>query len=222
MAIKTNNIKKNIIDQLYWDDRVVASDIDVNVMDGEVELVGTVPTYGARLAAEADAVVVPGVRNVANNLNVKYPATDVMPTDDEITSNIENVFNWNNNLDLSSMKVYTEQGSVNLEGSVTSIWRKILAEDLALSVKGVVNVKNKLSVVPGKDVVDEVVAEDIVNALDRNQMINVEDVDVKVDNGIVTLTGTVSDWHTRLQVYNTALYTRGVIDIRDQLVIKIV
>ena len=221
MAIEKENVKQNIIDQLYWDDRVVASDIDVQVHNGTVELNGTVPTYDARLAAETDAMVVPGVAKVDNNLNVKYPSTEIMPTDEEIGANIRNILNWNSNIDSTSINVNVENGMVTLEGSVTSYWKKVLAEDLAFSVRGAINVTNKLSVVPTKDVVDEVVGNDIVNALDRNQNIDVESIDVKVNNGIVTLSGNVPDWNTRHQVYSTALYTKGVIDIVDEMTIQI-
>ncbi|MGK7395228.1 MAG: BON domain-containing protein [Candidatus Cyclobacteriaceae bacterium M3_2C_046] len=221
MMINNSHIKQNIIDQLNWDDRVVASDIDVDVDQGKVKLQGVVPTFDARLAAEADATIIPGVSEVINELEVRYSSESFAPTNEEIATNIRKIYQWNSHIDVNSLSVTVEDGLVTLEGAVKSYWRKMQAEELAQSVKGVIKVLNKLTVVPNKDVVDEVVADDIVNALDRNQNVKVNDIDVKVQDGIVTLSGQVSDWPTRQNIYRTALYTRGVVDIKDHISISL-
>jgi len=45
-------------------------------------------------------------------------------------------------------------------------------------------------------------------------------IKVEVDIGNVALTGSVPSWHTREEVYNTALYTTGVVHIEDLLNVR--
>ena len=49
--------------------------------------------------------------------------------------------------------------------------------------------------------------------------INVEDVDVTVSNGKVTLSGAVPSRVARLAAYRAALYTSGVTDIKDNIIV---
>ncbi len=79
---------------------------------------------------------------------------------------------------------------------------------------------NEMGVVPTEQPIDEAIARDIEAALGRNINVNVEDVTVEVENGVVTLTGTVPTWAAWRAAYNTAIYTSGVVDIVDQLVIR--
>jgi len=54
MAVATRTdeeVKKNVADELSWDDRVDATDVSVDVRDGRVVFSGTVLTYAARRAA---------------------------------------------------------------------------------------------------------------------------------------------------------------------------
>lgn len=53
MAID-EKIKKNVTDQLYWDHRVDASDVQIEVDEGVVTLSGNVPSFTAKDAAYDD------------------------------------------------------------------------------------------------------------------------------------------------------------------------
>jgi osmotically-inducible protein OsmY len=210
-------IKKDIVDQLYWDSRVDASNITVDVEDGEVTLEGSVPSYSARLSASTDTWVVSGVMSVNNNIKVKHTDTGIGYVDSQVKSNVLNVLKWNPNIDSSEISVSVDNGWITIEGSVDALWKKMRTEDLVSDVTGVLGLTNKLSVVPTKDIVDELIAEDIVSALERNSTLNVEDINVKVENGKVTLSGTVSSWSERMSAYESALYTEGVTHIHDDL-----
>ncbi|GEM_PF-3564988 len=41
-----------------------------------------------------------------------------------------------------------------------------------------------------------------------------------VEDGVVTLSGIIPDWGVRRAVYETALHTEGVVDIKDKLIVK--
>lgn len=215
MAVATRTdeeIKRDVVDELYWDDRVDAVDVKVEVHDGRVILSGTVPTYAARVAADEDAHAVAGPRDVINELTVKYPTTAAVPTDAQIEASINNALRWDSQVDGSDIEVISDAGWVTLKGTVPSYWQKIRAEDIALSKSGVRDVTNELAVVPTQTFADRRIADDIVGALERNVYVSAEDVDVKVSNGVVTLRGTVPDRRAHRAARNAARRTPGVIN----------
>ena len=79
---------------------------------------------------------------------------------------------------------------------------------------------NKLAVVPTESIKDERIAEDVVDAMDRNASANPEDVNVRVTDGVVTLTGTVTSWRAKTAAYDSALYTYGVVDVVDEINVR--
>ncbi len=220
MAFTNEQIKKNIVDQFYWDNSVDASDVKIDIADGEVTLTGTVRSNAERQAAEADARVIPGVLFVRNELKVKYPESFEIPTDDEIQSNIVQILFWNPNIDSSNIEVDANRGLVTIEGSVDAFWKKIKAEELAYEIIGVIDVVNKLSVVPTQNVVDKAIADDLVANLDRNINIDPESVDVKVEDGKVALSGSVPNWNAWKTAQDAAIYTLGVKAVTNNLIIS--
>ena len=73
-----------VADELTFDPDVDASGITVRIVNGEVTLAGTVPSYPQYLAATADARRIAGDRNVRNDLEVRLPPGDVRD-DTELT-----------------------------------------------------------------------------------------------------------------------------------------
>jgi osmotically-inducible protein OsmY len=208
-----------VVAQLYWDDRVDAADVTVEVEDGRVVLHGTVPTLIARHFAAADALTVAGVYRLDNQLKVRYPASVTAPSDEQIRSNIENVLEWNSHLDAEHVRVHVDNGIVTLSGAVDALWKKPHAEHLVLQLTGVTAIENELTVVPTKDTSDEIIAESLNSALKRNPMINADAIEVTVTNAVVRLTGAVPSWAARQAIYDSALHTFGAIGVDDQLVV---
>jgi hyperosmotically inducible protein len=208
-------IKKDVIDQLYWDHRIDASEVQVTVEDSTVELKGKVPSYLARAAATNDTWMVEGVGSVNNKMVVEYEPKVTLPTDSEIRAYVEENVRWNTSLPQDKIQVSVENRWVTLEGTVDAFWKKIIAEEDVSEVLGVAGVHNKLAVVPTERISDQRIAEDVVNALDRDIRVMTEDTNVEVENGIVTLSGTVPSWTAKSAAYNAALYTYGVIDVVD-------
>lgn len=213
-------IKKDVVDQLYWDQRVDASDVEVAVDDGEVSLSGVVPNFISRQAAENDVISIPGVLKVNNQLEVLYPTAITLPTDDEIQTHLESVIKWNSYMDESGIGISVEDGVVTLKGSVDSYWKKERLDDVARDILGVKDVVNELAVVPTKDIADQVIAETIMDALDRNIFVDAESLEVTVRNGEVTLTGNVEEWNTFRTAYEIALYTPGVTNVINNLTLR--
>ncbi|MDY7110101.1 MAG: BON domain-containing protein [Planctomycetota bacterium] len=213
-------IKKDIVDSLFWDDRVDASDIAVEVEDGVVNLAGAVPTYLAREAAFDDALVLDGVTQVRNRIDVRPVVTDGPPTDERIRDDLAMIIQRDPNLEAAEINVAVNAGRVTLEGTVDAHWKKFHVEERIAHTRGVLAIDNLLAVVPRRDIGDQAIGEVITAALDRHALVNANDITVSVEDGIVTLTGNVPDRLSRQAAYEAALYTEGVVEIRDELVLS--
>lgn len=217
MARSDEQIRTDVVNQLAWDSRVDASDVSVRVEEAAVTLSGSVPNATARRSAFTDAWAVRGVKSVNNKITVAPPSEAPVPSDETITTNAENALDWNAAIDATDIRVGAESGLVSLNGTVDAYWKKMEAADVVASLVGVIDVENELAVVPTEDTLDKTVAEDVVMALERDALINAENVTVEVENGTVTLSGTVTSWAARRAAYEAALYTTGVVDVRNLL-----
>lgn len=212
-------IKQDIVDQLTWDNSVDANDVNVNVFEGVTELTGTVPTYAAKMAAERDAYLIAGVITVDNNLTIEFPSGIALPTDVEITSNIENKLAWDSQINTAGIIVETKNSIVALSGVVDSYWEKTLAGDIAYYTHGVIDVVNNLTVAPPKSIVDIDIENDIIAAYKRSGLIDETTIRVSITDGVVHLTGTVSNYLEKAQAYNIAIFTAGVVDLINDITI---
>lgn len=211
-------IKRDLIDELYWDYRVDASSVKAEVSNGKVTLSGTVPSYSARNAAATAAWGIDGVSEVTNLLSVRFPPTYTIPTDAEITASAERALAWNPDVYSEDINVNVSGGVVRLEGIVDAYWKRGKAEDLVGTLRGVVEVENRLAVVPSESFLDKDIARDIEAALERNLYVKAEDVTVKVEDGNVTLTGTVPSYYARGRAYEAAALTPGVLRVDNNIV----
>jgi osmotically-inducible protein OsmY len=216
MSMSDEDIDKQIIDELYWDNSVNAAEVAVTVEDGVVTLEGTVPSYRAKVTATDDAYDVSGVIFVDNRLNVKDPKP---PADTLIESNITNALSWDFDLDSQKIRVTVNKGDVKLLGTVDAYWKKMVAEADASKVRGVMNIKNEIAIVPTNEREDEQIAKDVEEALRRKWLVNVNDVDVTVEHGNVTLTGDVPTRLARTEADDAAFYTNGVRTVENKLAI---
>jgi osmotically-inducible protein OsmY len=120
-------IKKDVVDQLTWDDRDDASKISVEVENGTVILRGEAPSYFTRSAAQNNALKIVGVRRVVNEIRVRPPLEP--PTDIEIENNIKEKLADNPDINLRDIEVVVSAGTVTLRGTVSAYWKKMLGKD---------------------------------------------------------------------------------------------
>lgn len=212
-------IKTQIVDQLNADLRIDASDVKITVNNGQVHLEGKVPSYLARQEAVNDAWLINGVNGVENDLQIDISTPPPLPTDDILETRVENYLLWNDSVDSSDIDVSVNSAIVSLEGHVDSYWEKLEAGSEAFSVRGVVDVNNELAVIPTEKITDEIIADNVIDSMKRNIFINVDEITVKVENGNVTLTGTVSNRTAKDAAFNAALYTAGVIYVKNDIVV---
>lgn len=123
---------------------------------------------------------------------------------------------WEPALDESNLKVSEENGIVTLEGRVHSFWEKDAAVEAAQRVTGVRAVADHIRVdLPvGSERPDAELARAVANALEWNAAVPEESLDIRVQDGWVTLTGVV-DWQYQKtaaeQAVRPLVGVRGVI-----------
>ena len=169
--------------------------------------------------AARDVLDVDGVTYLANELKVQYNPAAVLPDDEQIKENIEKMFSWDPEIEPENIAVTVSAGKVTLEGSVNAIWKKLKTQDIASNVTGVFQVVNKLAVVPTDAYIDQNISEAMMAALERNAHVNARDVNINVENQIVTLSGKVPGWKAYHAAHDAALYTRGVVQVINNLVV---
>ncbi len=214
--ITAEQVRKDVVDQLYWDGRLEAADIQVSVSGGgEIVLEGFVPNYTAHEAAEADALAVPGVIRVSNRTKIGKPRApdEEGPSDGQIAESVNAVLQWNQSLSGSSIVARADDGVVTLEGNVDAYWKKQRAEEVSFEVRGVMSVFNEIAVVPSHDHTDETIAEHIRQAMERAADIFPDLITVKVEDGEVLIRGEVPDWSGYYSVRRIAQYTGGVTNV---------
>lgn len=211
-------IKKDIVDELYWDSRIDASNVTVTVDNGVATLSGSVPLYGDRAACRWAALRIQGVIEVVDDdLEVAYPTPPALPDDTEIQQRAYNILAWEPTIDETSITVSVVGGNLVVEGTVDAYWKRSFAETRIGRIRGIYNVDNRLAVVPSQRVDDELIAKDVVGALERDFQVDPDDVTVAVNDGIVTLSGSVPSWAARRAAESDAVLTSGVIGVRNEL-----
>ncbi|MDQ3191642.1 MAG: BON domain-containing protein [Bacteroidota bacterium] len=207
------------LQQFIWDGRIIASDINIHIKGGTVELTGEVPTYSSRLAAEEDALSISGVSTVENKLKVKYPKPNEF-SDDQIKSAILDMLNLDHRIDLERINLKVIKGVVSFTGEVDAYWKKDVIVEYAYRMMGVVDVDSEITVRPHSRISDQAIAADIKNALRRNGFIGSEEITVNVENSEVTLAGTISSYTARMKAREIAFYTTGVRNVVDKITIR--
>lgn len=219
MARSDEDIKRDVIDELHWDSRVDASSVTVVVENAIVNLGGEIPTYAERNAAVDAASAVSGIKEVVNKIRVCHPATSALPADTEIHEKIMTLLEWNPRIEASHIHPKVGEGAVTLDGYVETHWKRVYIEDVVANIRGVVAIHNNLTVVPTRSVTDQMIAEDIVSALRRDLLVDADEVEVNVENGVVTLSGQVMSQAERKAAEDDASVTTGVLAVRNRLVV---
>ena len=220
MKKKQEKLKRQVVDQLYWNDRIDASNVKVKVEDGIVLVDGTVPSYVERVQIPKLIQQIQGVKGVENNLIIQFPPAITVPKDPEIRSSIRSLLESNAGIDASKINVSVNSGAVHLRGTVDSLWKKFRVEDIIADLQGVKSITNELTVVPTEDSLDEKIAEEVLATLRRNINVDVENVNIKVKEGNVHASGTVEDWNAYLAVRNAIRCTKGVLNMEDEMTIQ--
>jgi osmotically-inducible protein OsmY len=235
-------IRAAVKDALFYDPRVASYGIQTEVYKDTVTLRGTVNNLKAKRAAAQDARNTVGVRYVENRIKVR---PRIRISDEKVENRIERAFIRHPYLEEYELSASVVGGIADLYGRVDSYFEKAQAEDLASRVRGVVYVDNNITVeeryssLTYKPYVDEwrapdfdwyyfepevtmkrdgEIKEEIKDELFWSPFVDADEVFVRVEEGVATLTGTVDSW-TEYNAATENAYEGGATKVNNQLAV---
>jgi osmotically-inducible protein OsmY len=144
-----------------------------------------------------------------------------MQSDAEIKRNVEDELRWDPDIDTTDIGITVKDSVVTLAGFVRSYSQKRQAEEDAKRVAGVVGVANdievRLPILNRRP--DPEIARDVVATLKRELPYASEHFKVTVQQGVVTLDGSVEWRYQRDRAVSAARRISGVRNIVNQIVV---
>ncbi len=220
MAISTRTdeeIQANVLEELKWDTRVRPNEIGVAVKDGIVTLTGWVDSYLKKMAAEEAAHRVPGVKAVANDIEVRLPGF-AERTDTDLAAAVLNALRWDAAIPTGKVDVTVSQGWVTLKGEVEYAFQKRDAERAVRRLSGVKGVSNLITVKP--QVFPSDLKQQIERALVRNAETDARNITTEVEGSKVILRGTVRSYAEKQAAEDTVWSAPGVTEVENRIVIS--
>lgn len=138
-------------------------------------------------------------------------------SDAEVRQDVIEALTCDVRIDASRVSVDVVDHVVILRGVVSSYFEKRTAEDIARRIKGVRDVANELRVVPLQPRPDEEIAAEVQRALERDVWVDERRVSVRVQNGIVYLSGQADSYAAKSHAEADAWGVAGVTDVVDEI-----
>src|SRR5258708_3561041 len=193
--MKTDSeVKRDVEDEIKYDQYVDSTDIALSVKNGVVSLTGYACNYSQKLQAEADAKRISGVMAVANDLEVRLASIDARP-DPDIARDLVAQLKFELPFSHEKIKSVIKSGWVTLDGSLEWNYQRTDAENTARHVKGVLGVTNLIKLSPRVSPTE--VRSRIEGALKRSAQLDANRITVEANGGGVVLRGSVRSWAER-------------------------
>jgi len=145
-----------------------------------------------------------------------------MKNDYQIQQDVINQLKWEPILNASEIGVAVKNGVATLSGIVDTYTKKIIVEKAAKKVSGVkaVALDIQVGVSPIFKKTDSEIAETVLNALRLHTAVQEERIKFKVEDGLVTLEGTVEWDYQRQAAKNSIENLPGVRDVSNLIVVS--
>lgn len=143
----SSDIRAAVYEELRVDPLIDTDDIEVEVLNGDVLLNGTVPSQAQCSEATAAARRVGGVAAVHNLLDVALPSPDY--GDDAAQAQLVNDALAANLALPRGIQASAREGNLVLTGTVSSSSQRVAAENAAAGCAGVLSIINEIVVEGG-------------------------------------------------------------------------
>jgi osmotically-inducible protein OsmY len=143
-------------------------------------------------------------------------------TDAQIQADVLAELKWEPRVQSNEIGVSVKDGIVTLTGTVDSFTKKYAAEEAAHRVRGVKAVANDVEVrfFGTGERTDSDIAAAVVRALETDAYIPIDNLDVTVSQGWVTLKGDVEWQYQREDAYDVVRRLAGVKGVSNLIVVK--
>lgn len=216
------DIRNDVVTAIEMDPYLEADSLRVSVTDGVVSIAGAVGSLYEKEVLRSNAWTT-GVRKVdLEDVRISWLLEDDELrhgefADESIAAAIRYRIGLDPLIADDGITLTVEDGTAWLYGTVDTIRDRDAAERAARRVRGVMRIKNYLTVVPGRSVSDEELEKQVDAAIDRDPWLNSERIAVTATNGHVYLDGQVDSTWERRHAREIAGRVEGIIDIHNWL-----
>ncbi len=211
-----SELKQAVETVLHGEVRLRGRNIRVAVEEGRVDLLGEVPALAEKRLAVNLVRQLREVGEVRDKL--RLPTANEL-TDRQITQHVCDAFAQDLALNRRRFDAQAVEGVVTLTGLTDNLEEKRLAGVLAWWVPGVADVDNQIVVDPEQYGDDGDLADSIRHVFDKDVLVDPGRVGVKVQEGTVTLVGTVGSEEERMAAEHDTYYVWGVRNVDNRLTV---
>lgn len=221
-------IENDVQERLRWDVLVDDALIVVDAEDGTVKLDGVVGSAAEKRRAIADAWTA-GVSDVeASDLEVQWwLARDDLRknkyqprTEEEIEAAVRDALLYDPRVRAYEVGANAEGGQVTLTGVVGTLEAKRAAQSLAENTVGVTSVRNGIEVRLPSPKSDMEIEGSVEMGLAIDAVTESYEIETEVEDGVVTLSGTVDNFYEKAQAEGVAAGVAGVVAVDNQLEVE--
>ena len=219
------DIKHDIVQMLHNDIRVDDALINVEVTNGKVHLSGTVGSANEKALAIANAWSIGIIEVEADDLKIHdwarnealYKNKYIVKTNEELKDAVSDAFLFDPRVNSFNPKINVNNGIITLTGQVDNLKAKNAAASDARNIVGVHKVRNYLKVRPMVIPENKDLESTLETAFDMNPIVDIWDINVKANKGVIYLNGTVDSYFEKYKAEDIASKTKGVIAVDNNL-----
>jgi len=215
-AVPDIDINYNVKDALRADPRVNGSQVTATTASGLVTLSGSVDNLAAKTYAVSEAKKINGVLGVIDQLTV----TPSIRWDTDISNVVRRRILNSAVIKSQGLIVTCKDGVVTLSGTVGSYSEEQQAGLLASEVGGVKEVKNNIFTKWSSTRSDLEIKNDAVAAIGRDAYLTGLPITVTVQDGIISLSGSVGNASERDRAYDDVRWILNVMDVKNGVTVQ--
>ena len=210
-------LQKDVENAIKWEPLLNTAEILVAASGGFVSLSGAVDSYAKKLEAENAAKKVMGVKNLIENIEVRF-ANSWTRSDAEITSAVLSSLNANWVIPNGKVTVSVEDGWVTLEGVLSWNYQREASKNSVAYLIGVKGITNNIII--QSDIHDTIDKRFVEDAISRCWSLDSNNIQVTVLGTLVTLSGRVNSLYQREEAGRIAWKTPGILSVSNDLKVE--
>jgi osmotically-inducible protein OsmY len=216
MSTPDSALQQRVLEELRWEPSINAAHIGVTAENHVVTLTGAVPSYYQKVAAERAAARVLGVRALANDIEVVFPGSPRLG-DADVAGAALVALRQSVSVPEDTIEVAVSHGIVTLRGGVEWGAEREAAEGAVHDLAGVIDVVNLIDIKPHPSM--KLVEQSIESAFQRNAVLDARHIDIEIDDGTITLRGTVQSLQELREAERAAWAAPGAREVQNDLVV---